>query len=309
MLIDFVTYDHANPRDVKRSNIILSGVSRQILSKCGVRIWWVSIPRSVPLPAVFVGVDVFHAPRKYDLKAGKRLAKESVAAVIVQIVRSHVSEENSEVEIYCETERRSAGKEMELGSVMGRTVQNALRAFNLPYPKSCFVWRDGVGDSTISQAAAQEIPAIRAALANSGKVVGAAQTKAPRPVPLSYIVCQKRINTKLLTEDGQKVPCGALVTELQSSQYMTFYINGTAPPYSTPKPVRFIIAERDRALAQVSPSQLSWALCHDYPNWTGPVKLPAPVQMAHKLAELAGGMQDCGDSINHQKYAGKIYFL
>lgn len=41
----------------------------------------------------------------------------------------------------------------------------------------------------------------------------------------------------------------------------------------------------------------------------GPVKLPAPVQMAHKLAELAGGMDDCGGSIDHKKYAGKLYFL
>ena len=54
---------------------------------------------------------------------------------------------------------------------------------------------------------------------------------------------------------------------------------------------------------------LSWALCHDYPNWTGPIKLPAPVQMAHKLAELAGGFQDCGDSIDAKKFTNKIYFL
>lgn len=51
------------------------------------------------------------------------------------------------------------------------------------------------------------------------------------------------------------------------------------------------------------------ALCHDYPNWTGPVKLPAPTQLAHKLAELAGGMPDNGRNLNHQKYAGKVYFL
>ena len=66
---------------------------------------------------MFVGVDVFHAPRKFDPKAGRRLAKESVAAVIVQIIRSHSPSDNSLVEIYCETETRLAGKEMELGSV------------------------------------------------------------------------------------------------------------------------------------------------------------------------------------------------
>lgn len=170
------------------------------------------------------------------------------------------------VEIYCETESRLAGKELELGSIMARTVSNALKAFNLPNPKSCFIWRDGVGENSISQVAFQEIPAVRAALENSGKVVGAAQNK-KASVPLSYIVCQKRINTKLLNKNGSGVPCGALVTGLQGADYKTFYINGTSPPYSTAKPVRFILAERDPQLNAVSPSELSWALCHDYPNW------------------------------------------
>jgi len=303
--VNFATYDHSNPRDQHRSNIILSGVARQILSKCGVRVWWVNIPRSLPLPAVLVGVDVYHAPRKFDQQAGKRKAKESVAAVVVSIIRSHNPEENSMTEVYCETERRLAGQEMELGAVMSRTVANALKAFKLPAPKSCYIFRDGVGDSAVKTVAAQEIPAVRSGLLQApvgGKGKGA-------QVPLSYIVVQKRINTKFLTESGSKVPCGALVTDLQGADYKTFYINGTSPPYSTPKPARYIIAQNDQPLYKVSPSQLAWALCHDYPNWTGPIKVPAPVQLAHKLAELAGNMDDCGSSLNHQKYAGKIYFL
>merc|ERR1719232_1292990 len=59
---------------------------------------------SLPLPAVFVGVDVFHAPRRYDPKEKKRVAKESVAAVVVQVIRS--AECNNKVEIYSETSKR-----------------------------------------------------------------------------------------------------------------------------------------------------------------------------------------------------------
>lgn len=168
--------------------------------------------------------------------------------------------------MYCETESRLAGKEMELGSIMARTVSNALKAFDLPTPKSCFIWRDGVGDTAVTQVAGQEIPAVRAALGSTGKVVGAADANKAN-VPLTYTVCQKRINTKLLTKDGNKVPCGALVTGLQGSEHKTFYINGTSPPYSTPKPIRFIMAERDEELNCVSVSELSWCLAHNYPNW------------------------------------------
>lgn len=306
--VNFNTYDHGNPRDFRKSNTILQGVARQILSKCGVRIWWVEIPRSLPLPAVFVGVDVFHAPRKYDAKEGKRMAKESVAAVIVQVLRT-TPDKATKVEIYSQTFRRAAGLEMELGSVMNEAVANALKILKVD-PMSCVVWRDGVGDAAIEQVASQEIPAIRRALKNPKGLAVGAEAKSAGDVPLAYVVCQKRIATKFLSPDGtQAMPAGSLVTGLQGPKFATFYINGTSPPYSTPKPVRFVIALRDKGLFNVSMSNLSWALCHDYPNWTGPIKLPGPVQMAHKLAELAGGFNDCGDEIDAASYANTIYFL
>jgi len=310
--VNFKNYDHDRNFDERKSFTIMQGVARQILSKCGVRVWWVNLPKSVPMPAVFVGVDVFHAPRKYDEKRGKRLAKESVAAVIVQVIRSHEEKHNSKVEIYSLTERRKAGKEMELGDLMNRAVSNALDILKVN-PMSCVVWRDGVGDAAIKNVAKQEIPEVRNALArrlSQAPVGGAAVNK--KQIPLSYIVVQKRISTKFLSLDGkQGLPCGALITGLQGPQHSTFYINGNAPSYSTPKPARFVITDMDAGFGKSKKvlSDLSWALCHDYPNWTGPIKLPSPVQMAHKLAELAGCLEDGGDSIDDKAYANKIYFL
>lgn len=311
--INFNTYDHGNPRDARKSNTILQGVARQILSKCGVRVWWVNLPREIPMPAVFVGVDVFHAPRKYDARAGKRMGKESVAAIVVQIIRSHEEAENKNAEVYSETFRRDAGQEMELGRCMNQTVSNALKALDVN-PMSCIVWRDGVGSPAINTVAGQEIPAIRQALAAASSTVGQAPGSIPKEIPLSYIVVQKRIATKFLTMDGEHpLPCGSLVVGLQNTEHGTFYINGTSPPYSTPKPARFVIAQMDDGFGNGDTNRvmadLSWALCHDYSNWTGPIKLPSPVQMAHKLAELAGGMPDCGEKIDARGFAGKIHFL
>jgi len=56
-------------------------------------------------------------------------------------------------------------------------------------------------------------------------------------------------------------------------------------------------------------ADVSWALCNNYSNWPGPIKLPSPVQYAHKLAELAGGFEDYGESIDAKAFAGKIHFL
>merc|ERR1711957_918053 len=75
---------------------------------------------------------------------------------------------------------------------------------------------------------------------------------------------------------------------LQGYEYNTFYINGTAPPNSTSKPCRFIVSVRDPQLMACNLEQLTWSMCHDYNNWTGPVKLPAPVQMRTNWQSLLG---------------------
>lgn len=268
--INLNTYDHSAPRDMRKSEMILQGASRQILSKCGFRIWWVSIPRSIPLPAVFVGVDVFHAPRKYDPVSKTRLSKASCAAIIVQVVRQ-TSGSSSKVEIYSETFKREASMEYDLGDAMYTTVSNALKYLQVS-PASCVVWRDGVGDAAIAPTAAQEIPAVRRAMAEVS----------PGKNPLvAYIVCQKRICTKFVSRDGEySAPPGTVVMGVQGLDHSTFYINGTCPSFATAKPVRFIVAEQDKGLDTNKLAELSWALCHDYPNWAGPVKVPGPVQLA-----------------------------
>jgi len=90
----------------------------------------------------------------------------------------------------------------------------------------------------------------------------------------------------LASEGGKSfgLKAGSTITNLQGPSYDTFYITGTSPPFSTPKPVRFINVQTDAALKKVNIPTLTWAMCHDYYNWTGPVKLPSVTQNAHKLA-------------------------
>lgn len=305
--VNFKTYSHDNPRDERKSEMILQGVSRQILQKAGVALWWVSIPKSIPLPVVFVGVDVFHAPPFYDQVQRKRVRKPSVAAIIVQMMREHAPK-SFKVELYSETFKQSGGQEFQLESAYKQAVANAVKAFGIS-PASCVVWRDGIADSAIGTFAHGEIRGIRQGLSD---VVGQKQNH----IPLAYITCQKRIDNKFFVrgvpgvEDGSlSAPPGTMVASLQTLEHQTFYINGRAPPYSTAKPVRFVIIERDQGLSTVPMSELTWGQCHAYPNWTGPIKVPAVCQMAHKLAEIAGLMPDSGDAINHKKYLNKIPFL
>lgn len=321
---------------MKRSSIILQGVARQILQKTGVRLWWVNVPKSLPTPCVFVGVDVFHAPRVYDPQQKRKVAKGSCAAIIVQVYRGGNATSNM-IELFSQTFAREPGKEYDLQDALKKTISTALTELNVS-PQSCIVWRDGIGDSSLDVHAVEEINGIKAGLNSSGPI----GTTGTRDVPMSYIVCQKRIDTKILTkgvageQDGKYgAPCGTLVEGIQGLSHNTFYINGTAPPYSTAKPVRFIVVHNDQRLEKVPLPELTWDLCHDYPNWvslnilrvstklallltqcfehitqqTGPIKVPSVVQMAHKLAELGGSFTDVGKSINASKFKNTVHFL
>ena len=224
--VNFNTYDHSNPRDQRRSEIILNGVARQILQKTGFRLWWVNIPKSLPTPTVFVGVDVFHAPRIYDVKAKKRVAKASCAAIIVQVYRNSGEQKAQQVELFTKTFARESGKEYDLGDALKETVSEAIKELNVA-PTSCIVWRDGIGESAFNNAAQDEITAIQTGLNKTPDGI------ADRDVPMSYIVAQKRISTKFLSEgiagqpDGKYgAPSGTLVKGIQSYEHETFYLNG-----------------------------------------------------------------------------------
>jgi hypothetical protein len=251
--VNFKTYRHDEPRDERRSDIILQGVSRQILQKVGVQLWWVKVPESLPLPAVFIGVDVFHAPRVFDPKTKTKSARASCAAIVVQVVQNAKDGGGG---VYSETFERSAGLEYELGDALRQTVSNALKCLKVN-PMSCIVWRDGIGEGAFETNATEEINAVREGLSGQ-KVTG--QQAPKNTVPLAYVVCQKRIDTKFLANTAEGTfgaPSGTLVEGIQGLKHHTFYINGRAPPYSTPKPVRFITIQSDAALQKVSMPHLT----------------------------------------------------
>lgn len=260
------------------------------------------------MPTVFIGVDVFHAPPVFDPRTKKRGRKESVGAIIVQVLTKADQNGYPELKIFSKTHKRAGGNEFDLGDAMKETVSEALRKFEVS-PASVVVWRDGIAESSFRRDALDEIRGVRRGLEGKG-VVGQTSKGQQPPVPLAYVVCQKRIGTKLLMPNGkQGAPAGTLVSSLQGMSSQTFYINGRSPPFSTPKPVRYIVLERNDALNQVPLGQLTWDQCHCYANWTGSVKVPAVCQYAHKLAELAGSFPDAGSSIDYHGYTNRLHFL
>jgi hypothetical protein len=51
-------------------------------------------------------------------------------------------------------------------------------------------------------------------------------------------------------------------------------------------PTHFYVAFNDSSLKKEAVEKFTFALCHYYYNWAGPIKVPAPCMYAHKIAEL-----------------------
>jgi aubergine-like protein len=291
--VNFGKCDHGSNND-KKSSGILQGVSRQMLQKCGARLWWTHIPSSVPLPLMVVGVDVSHAPPVYGTSR-----KPSCAAIVIEVIRGT---DKTKMELYSRAFKRNAGEEFNLADALNETISAAVRLLKVD-PKSVVVWRDGISNSAFDSQALEEIGGIRR---------GLEAVSLKDKVPISYVVCQKQIPTKLLVEQGNNTygaPAGTLVSGVTDLDHETFYINGTSPPFSTPKPARFTVIVKDKPLENLDLATLSAAQCYDFPNWPGPIKVPATVQMAHKLAELGGQFPDFGESVDNAGYVNRPYFL
>ena len=81
----------------------------------------------------------------------------------------------------------------------------------------------------------------------------------------------------------------------------------------TVTPTHFVVVHEslsDAADAGLKPStlqRLSYALTHMYFNWPGTVRVPAPVQYAHKMVDMAGA--HLGGNFPNKAHTNRLYFL
>jgi len=123
----------------------------------------------------------------------------------------------------------------------------------------------------------------------------------------TFVIVQKRINTRILAVQGngptktyENPPPGTVVDHTVTRfKYKDFFLVPQNVNQGTVSPTHFIVirelglepAYREMNMPTMSPSdiqKLAYKLTHMYYNWPGTVRVPAPVQYAHKLSDLVG---------------------
>jgi len=285
---------------------------KQILNKFGILCWWAEIPKCAPTltgkTLMMIGIDVYHAKRRFVEKSAIYHQRRSIGAFIAVIVTPEggyrtscdVVEVEARKELLCKAESDSdntsvhstgsdtnkaaevrleqpVGPDITQANFLQRFIQRSCAEHNVT-PDMVIVYRDGVGDSMFEAVRSTEVKQAKEGV---------------RDAKLIFSVVQKNIHTRFMVEKpsgevGNPQPGTVVEQDLGSPTHPGFFLIPTKCSLSTVKPVHYAILHDDRTLSMKEFQQLTYTMCHCYPNWTDSIKLPFPTQLAHKLAFLIG---------------------
>ncbi|KAF7997591.1 hypothetical protein HCN44_006162 [Aphidius gifuensis] len=249
----------------KRMMSIATKVAIQMNCKIGGYPWSIAIPMK---GLMVIGFDVCHDTNQKGKDFGAMVASlDSSFGRYFSAVSFHSSNE-------------------ELSNDLAVNITKALhkyREYNNALPQQIVIYRDGVGEGQVPYVFEHEVQNIRSRVANFYQ-------KGPTEIQMAYVVVTKRLNTRLFADNRGQIgnpPPGTIVDDVITcpTKY-DFFVVAQAVRQGSVAPTSFSVIDDNVGLPPDRMQQLTYRLMHMYFNWSGTVKVPAPVQFAHKLAFL-----------------------
>ncbi|XP_054282186.1 piwi-like protein Siwi [Macrosteles quadrilineatus] len=237
---------------------IATKVAIQINCKIGGAPWSVQMPLG---GLMTIGFDVCHDSKQKGKSFGAMVASLNKPMSRYFSAVSH----------------HSTGEE--LSNDLALNIVKALESYkkhNGTFPSHILIYRDGVGDGQIPYVFEHEVVNIQRAIS---EVIG----QAPK---LAFIVVSKRINTRLFSERGNPRPGTVVDDVITLPERYDFFIVSQYVNQGTVSPTSYNVIHDTIGLDPDKMQRLTFKMTHTYYNWSGTVRVPAPVQYAHKLAFL-----------------------
>jgi aubergine-like protein len=116
------------------------------------------------------------------------------------------------------------------------------------------------------------------------------------PPAITVVVVNKRITQRFFVQEGKRLvnpPSGCIIDKelvendgSSAAGVFDFYLTPANTTQGCVLPTHFYVAMNQSRINKIELEHLTFALCHFYFNWAGPIKVPAPCQYAHKIAEF-----------------------
>jgi len=275
----------------KKINLsVASNIMKQINSKLGGDSVRMKMPEFMAKERVMViGIDVCHA------------GKKSVVGFCASI-NSACTQYYSDIIIQPKFQE-IVKKDLD------RCLINAVQSFSKEnggnMPSKLIIYRDGVGEGMRDQIIDKELKQFKEALKPLyNKVTGIP--------PITLIVVNKRINQRMFVQgsDGKTVenpPPGSiidsnLVENQQDNKCFDFFLVPQQTTQGCVTPTHFYVSLNESTdISKVALENLTYTFCYMYSNWSGSIKVPAPCQYAHKIAEYHYSFDSFGMIKKQQK--------
>ena len=287
---------------------VASNIMKQINSKVGgesLRLKWPEFMRKERV--MVIGIDVCHAGQK------------SVVGFAAS-TNKHCTTFFSDILI------QKKNQEL-VKRDLDKCLIGALREFGKhnknDLPSKIIIYRDGVGEQMRDQIVAKEIAQFKAALAPL-------YNKAADPPTITLAVVNKRIHQRMFVQsrDNQvdNPPPGSiidsgLVENQAGNRCFDFFLVPQQTTQGCVTPTHFFVSLNESVdISKAAFEDLTYSLCYTYSNWSGSIKVPAPCQYAHKIAEYHHSFDHHGaikkqqnvdlKQLNYnERFLGSLYYL
>ncbi|TNV83116.1 hypothetical protein FGO68_gene11586 [Halteria grandinella] len=271
----------------KNLRSICSKILIQINAKIGGVPWTVKNPPFFNRPAMIVGYDVHH-----------QRGQKSMLAVCCTINQSGTK--------YCAKVHPQDGENVEIASHLTIILGEMLEQFNKInkiYPEKIVFYRDGVGESQKSVVMQREMEQIDAALKEKGLT---------DKCKYAFIMVNKRVKTKIIWDNNGRLenPRSGTVLDHSITPQNTydFYLVSQNCRQGVATPSHYSILVDQMKSEPEDLMKLTHYMTYLYYNFSGPVKIPAPVKYADRLAKMIGERQNIKPHEHFQNING-LYFI
>ncbi|EFX83177.1 Aubergine/Piwi-like protein copy E [Daphnia pulex] len=254
---------------------VATKVMTQIACKLGAEPWKAQVPNK---PWMIVGYDTFHDA-----------AQRKAVGAFVASTNDSFTRYNSSVKIHSANEEISPSfQDHMLTSLKAYYMAQLENKSKILLPENIIVYRDGIGAGDIQTVLDIELEGIKEACKKAAMI-----TKTGHYNPgISFVIVSKKINTRFFLKRRDAFgnpPCGTVVDNTVTlSERFDFFLVSQKVNQGTISPINFNVIYNSSNITPDIHQSLAYALTHVYFNWPGTVRVPAPIQYAHKLAYLIG---------------------
>ena len=256
----------------KRLNMsVCSNIMKQVNSKVGGESLRLQFPAWVSKNNVMtIGIDVCHA---------------GMGKSIVGFAATVNKEQTAYHGDFCVQEKGKEIVEQQLEGMLDRALQ-AYRLNVGQMPDRIIVYRDGVGEGQRDYIIQKELSQFQKCLEKYSNKMSVPQ--------ITLVVVNKRIQQRMFEmKNGQmqnpkigSIIDSGLVENNEGNECYDFFLVPQNATQGCVTPVHFFVHyNQSKDLSKDDLEQITYSFCFMYSNWAGTIKVPAPCQCAHKIAD------------------------